>query len=262
MNRIIQALSGVSCLVAAAPVAAQDRTVVTASAETQQLSRDFGSVNTVRLEYKVEDGDTTVVFTPKAGERRIGSFDRSAVGVESALYHRWGGGVSTRTAVAVAQDRGVFAHLDVAQDVTVALFDRTTLTVGGRVARYQFDQDVIFASVGVRRYFDGGSVAYRLTRADPDSRDAFLAHMVDVSVRDGEGAGQTRLWLSTGAAAQMLTEFDRDPDAQDRGAQLQRTQPLTPRISLIALAGVSSYARSAGRVTGANFGLGVAVGAR
>lgn len=260
MTKVDHALVGAMLVsLAAVPANAKDRSTVTASAETQHLSGGYGSVNSVRLEYKLEAGDTTVVFTPKAGERRTNTFDETAIGVEGTLYQKWSRTVSTRTSLAVAQDRSVFAHLDVAQDVTLAVMDQTTVTVGGRLARYYLGQDVVFASIGLRRYFAGGSVAYRLTRADPDNRDAFFAHMVDITLQDGAGSGRTKLWLSTGAASQVVSEFDRDPSAQDRGVQLQRTQPLTPRINLIALAGLSSYARSPGRITGTNFGLGVSL---
>ena len=176
-----------------------------------------------------------------------------------AVYHDWSDRVSTRTQAFVAEEEPVFAHLDFAQDVTVKVIESTTVTAGARWAEYFAGREVTFFSLGARRYFKGGSVAYRLTRVNPDNRGAYFGHLASLSVNDGHGKGKTQLWLSTGAASATRLQLEGDLAGKDRALILQRTQPLSDKLSLIALAGVSSYANPGNRVSSTTFGLGLSV---
>ena len=239
--------------------AAQSAQSVTASVESQDFSDGRGSLRTGTLEYKIDLGDTTVVASPTIGTRRVAGTSATATAVGGAVYHDWSDRVSTRTQAFVAEEEPVFAHLDFAQDVTVKVIESTTVTAGARWAEYFAGREVTFFSLGARRYFKGGSVAYRLTRVNPDNRGAYFGHLASLSVNDGHGKGKTQLWLSTGAASATRLQLEGDLAGKDRALILQRTQPLSDKLSLIALAGVSSYANPGNRVSSTTFGLGLSV---
>ena len=249
-------------LLVPAAAAAQDAHSVYVAAQTQELSDDLGSLRSVRLEYKAVLDDTTVLVSPIVGERKALGTSAAAVGAGVTVYHDWSDGVSTRTTAFVAENEPVFANLDFAQDVTFGIADKTTLTLGGRWARYFGDREVTFLSAGARRYFSGGSVAYRLTHVNPEGRDPFLAHLVNLTINDPSGAGKTQLWLSTGEASLDRSQVDGDFDGRNRAAMLQRTQPLTASLALVGSAGLSSYDRPSGDITALNLGLGVLVNTR
>jgi YaiO family outer membrane protein len=251
-------IAAFACL-GAMPAAAQSDTV-TASGETQEFSDGFGSLRTVQLEYKHVEADTTVVVTPTYGERRGAGAKETALGGGVQVYHDWSDAVSTRTALFVSEDAPVFAHYDVAQDVTVKVADRTPVTVGGRYARYFGGRDVATLSGGVRQYFSFGSLAYRASWVDPEGRDGYLAHLVNLTVNDpGGGAGRTRLWLSAGEASLTTAQVPDNFSGDDYAAVVQRIQPITARLALVPTVGYSSYDRPAGRVDALSLGLGIAL---
>jgi YaiO family outer membrane protein len=253
------ASAALACQGLAAPAAAETSQTVTVTGETQEFSDDGGSLRTVQLEYKFENDDTTVVFTPAIGERRAAGAGETAVGGGIQFYHDWSDTVSTRTGAFVAENAPVFAQYDLAQDVTVEVAERTALTVGGRYARYFGGQDVTFLSAGVRQYFGFGSVAYRASWVNPEGRNGYLAHLVNVTVNDASGGGKTRLWLSAGEASLSSAQLPANFSGQDYAAALQRVQPISRELALVPLLGYSSYDRPGGRIDALNLGLGIAL---
>lgn len=245
---------------ATAPTAVgQSTQSVLASVESQDFSDGGGSLRSAMLEYKLDLGDTTILVSPTVGERRVAGTGDNAFGIGGTVYHDWSDRVSTRTQAFVAEDEPVFAHLDFAQDVTLKVAKSTTVTAGARWAEYFAGREASFLSLGARRYFKGGSIAYRLTRVNPDDRDAFLGHMVNLTVNDGRGKGKTQLWLSTGASSLVRSQLEDNFTGRDRAILVQRTQPLTEKLALVASAGFSSYARPGNRITSSTFGLGLSV---
>ncbi len=231
---------------------------VALSVDTQEFSKGRGSFRSATLEYKFELDDTTVLLSPTIGERKAGALRATSLGLGATVYHDWSDKVSTRSHIFVSESDPVFAEIDAAQDISFHIAPKTTMTAGLRWARYAGGRDVSFASLGARYYFHGGSVAYRATRTKASGQGAFLAHMVNLNVNDPHGGGKTQLWLSTGAASLTRAQFDQGFSGDDHAATVQRTQPLSEDFSLIATAGISSYALPVGRYTGANFGLGLA----
>lgn len=238
---------------------AQNTQSVLASVDSQDFSDKRGSLRSAMLEYKIDLGDTTVLASPTIGERRVAGTGETAFGIGATVYHDWSHRVSTRTQAFVAKDAPVFAHLDFAQDVSLKVADSTTMTAGARWAKYFAGREVTFMSLGIRRYFKGGSMAYRLTRVNPDDRDAFFGHMVNLTVSDGRGKGKTQVWLSTGASSLVRSQLEDNFAGKDRAILIQRTQPLTGKLALIASAGLSSYARPRDRINSSTFGLGLSV---
>jgi YaiO family outer membrane protein len=252
--------AAVAGLFNAVPVLAQSAQTVTATAETDEYSDGYGSLRSLKLEYKVVDEGTTVLFTPAIGERRAGGLSDTAVGGGATIYHDWSSRFSTRASAFVAENAPVFANTDLALDATAKVGPETTVTVGGRYARYFGGKEVTFVSAGVRQYFRFGSVAYRLTRVDPEGRDPFLAHLFNVSLKDGQGNGKTQLWLSTGDASITRVQTPANFSGKDYAATLQRVQPISGKLNLVPQVGYSSYARPGNRVGAVSLGLGVAVG--
>jgi YaiO family outer membrane protein len=230
---------------------------ISASVRGEDFTRGIGSRRWATLEYRLESDETTLTFSTTTGERRsVVSKDR-AVGGSVAVYHKWSDAVSTRTHVFVSQNEPVFARYDLSQDLTVRLMEGTALTVGGRYARFFGNQDVRFASAGLRQYFRGGSVSYRLSLVDPDERPPYLAHLVNLSVNDENGAGRTRLWLSAGEASYDGPHIGSTSKGKDYAAVIQRSQPIGGPLALTITGGIASYARRGRNSTGTSVGLGL-----
>jgi hypothetical protein len=235
MNKnITAATAALAGLCLSAPALADTSQTVTPSVETQEFSDGYGSLRTAQIEYKLVTEDTTVVFTPTVGERRAAGFSETAIGGGATIYHDWSDTISTRTSAFFAEDAPVFAQHDFAQDVT-------------------------FLSAGARQYFRFGSVSYRLSWINPEGRDSFLAHLVNVQVKDGSGKGRTSLWLSAGEASISPTQVPNTFSGDDYSAVLQRVQPITGTISVVPTIGYSSYDRPGSRVDAISVGLGIAL---
>jgi YaiO family outer membrane protein len=237
-----------------------DDAKLTASVETQEFSRHFGSLRTARIEYKDVFDGTTVLVTPTVGRRSSPTQNITSVGGGIEVYHNWNESVSTRTALFVSEDKPVFASLDVAQDISVRTGRRLVATVGARWAEYSGGDKVLFVSAGARRYFHGGSVAYRLTYTDPEGRDGYFAHLINLTINDSKGKGKSQLWASVGSSSIERSQLERNFSENDYGALLRRVQPVSKNLSLQLSAGLTSYSNPAGRIWGKTIGLGIGVG--
>lgn len=226
-------------------------------AESQHRSNDEGSLSMLRGTFSAVEGDTTVVLTVAIGERDGPGPSETAIGVAGTIYHRFSADVSTRTHIGLAEDEPVFATRDIAQDVTFRILPDTTATLGARWAQYWGSQDVYFLSASVRRYFEGGSVSYRLSFVDPDDRDSFVAHLANIVLNDASGEGKTQLWLSAGAASIETSQLQDSFSGEDYGVFVRRLQPLSEELNLVGSIGLSSYDRPVDRVTATSIGLGV-----
>ncbi|MGX7895913.1 YaiO family outer membrane beta-barrel protein [Tsuneonella sp. HG222] len=260
MKATLAAASMLAPILIAATTNAQAQSSVRTSVESKDFSRDFGSVRSATIEYKAVLPDTAIVVTPTYGERSAPGQKDVAIGGRVAVYHDWLDGISTRTVAFVAEDAPVFANLDLAQDLTVKVLDNTTVTVGGRWARHFGDREVTFLSAGARQYFKRGSVAYRLSRVNPESGQAFFSHLFNLSVNDARGKGKTQLWLGAGAASLERAPLETDFTGDDLSVLIQRVQPVSKNIALIGGAGISSYDRPATRIIATTVSLGVQLG--
>ena len=180
----------------------------------------------------------------------------SRLALGGTIYQDWSPAFTTRTQIFAAEDKPVFAKFNIDQDFTAVIIKGLTATAGARWARYTGGQEVSFLSLGARYYFDGGSIAYRVTRTAPDGRRAFPAHLINLSIDDGQGEGKTQLWISAGAASLMNASNDNLVSQNDYGVVLRRVQPLSGSLALVVSAGYTSYALPSGRTGAPNFGLG------
>ena len=262
MQRLTLLAVGLALAVPTSVALAQDATAdqaaqsLSGSISNQSFSKGRGSFRSANVEYKVQNADMTFLVTPIYGEREAAGRNTTAGGIGATLYRDWTKQVSTRTSLSLAQDEPVFAHTDLGQDITFRVADRTTATVGGRWAEYFGDRQVTFLSIGARRYFGGGSVAYRATRTEPDGQSAFYAHLVNLSFNDSKGDGKSQIWLSSGATSLDRAQYDATFSGKDHAVMVQRVQPLTESLALVATAGVTSYAIPGGHFTGTTLGLG------
>lgn len=254
----VAAAALLSLVVPAAPAIAQSVSTIAVTTDRQDFTKGYGSLSSVALEFKHKTDDTTLVMTPIYGERRLPPLRARSAGFDGTIYRSWTNRISTRTRLFVSENQPVFARLDITQELTIGVADTTTATIGGRWARYFGGQEVTFLSVGASQYFKGGSVSYRLTHTKPNGKDAFLSHLMNFTLNDRRGTGKTRLWLSTGAASLAPSQLDQNFSGHDRAALLQRVQPFSRSLNLIASAGVSSLALPTRRVTGTEFAMGLA----
>lgn len=260
IKRLAAGAGALAGLFNASPLLAQSVQTVTAMAETDEYSDGYGSLRSLKIEYKRVEAGTTVVFTPAVGERRVAGFSETAVGGGATVYHDWSPRISTRASAFFAESAPVFANTDLALDLTAKVGAATSLTVGGRYARYFAGKDVMFVSAGLRQYFGFGSVAYRLTRVDPEGGHSYLAHLFNISVKDAQGDGKTQLWLSTGDASVSRVQMPANFSGKDYAATFQRVQPISRKLNLLPQIGYSSYAVPGDRVDAVNLGLGIALG--
>lgn len=238
---------------------AQTSKSVLISAETQDFSDQGGSRRSVSIDYKLDFDDTTVVFSPSVGELRDKGASQTASGFEATVYHKWNGRVSTRTQGFAGEKKPVFARYELSQDFTIKVAASSTVTGGFRWAEYLGGREVTFVSLGARRYFKGGSVAYRLSRVDPSDRAAFFGHLANLTLNDSQGKGKSQLWLGAGDSSLVRSQFNENISGKDWTLLGQRTQPLTDKLAFVVSAGLSSYARPANRVRATTFGLGLLI---
>lgn len=252
-------VSGTPAATAQTATPAEAAQSIIATVESRAFSDDRGSLRSLTVEHKFDNGDTTILLAPTAGERRVAGAKDASLGIGGTIYRDWSQTVSTRTNLFVAEKAPVFAHVDVAQDVTIRLPGQTTVTTGVRWAEYFGDREATFYSLGARRYFSGGSIGYRLTRTQAEGQDGFFAHLVNLSLNDSQGKGRTQLWLSSGEASTSNSQFDERLAGSNRTLMLQRTQPLWSDVALVVSAGVSSYDYPGIRYTATTIGLGLSV---
>lgn len=226
-------------------------------AEQEDYSDNLGKLKSVTLEYKLVEDGVTVVLTPAIGERSTATFSETAFGAGASVYLKLSDKVSTRTFVAAAEDEPVFAKRQIAQDITFKTSSKTTFTVGGRWARYNGDRDVYYVSGTGRYYFKGGSVSYRLTYVEPEASDGFLAHLVNLSINDGNGRGKTQLWLGAGSASLDRAQAQIGFSGEDYSFTLRRLQPVSDQFSIVGQVGATSFDTPTGRITSTNVGVGL-----
>ena len=241
------------------PACASDKSsdTVTTVAQVQDFNQGLGSLRTIEIQISHAQGPNTFVLTPIIGERRIDTFHDSAIGASLEVYHVWSPKISSRSQVFVSENKAPFAHWTVSQDLTVKVAGKTTVTVGGRFARYFGDNDVVYLSGGFRQYFKLGSISYRLTWTKPAFSSGYLAHLGSITIKDNRGAGKTELWVSYGSASLIDNQSQDSFRGKDYGFVVQRNQPLGGNLSAIVRIGVSSYDRPGARATARTFGIGL-----
>lgn len=242
-----------------APAFADPESTVAVTVEDREFNKGQGSVKSITMEYKRVSDTTTLIVAPKVSERRAPSGRTSELGGDATIYQKWSSAFTTRTTIGASEDNGIEPGLNFAQDFTVKVAKNTTVTLGGRFARWQ-GNDVAFYSGGLRQYFQGGSVSYTLTRTAPSNSKAFFAHLANLTVQDGAGkAGKTALWLSYGGSSETRTPLGASLSGKDAGVTVQRTQPISKDWSLIPTVGYSRFAVSSGYLSSFNFGLGISL---
>ncbi len=260
-NNFVCSSLAVCGIAASNPACASDKSpdTVTTVAQVQDFDQGLGSLRTLEIQVSHSRGPDTFVLTPVIGERRIGAFHDTVIGGSLELHHDWSSKVSSRSHVFVSENKTPFAHWTASQDINVKVAAKTTITVGGRFARYFGDNDVVYMSGGVRQYFNMGSVAYRLTWTKPAFSSGYLAHLGSITIKDNRGTGKTQLWVSYGSASPISIQSQDTFRGKDYGLAFQRNQPLNGNLSAIFRFGVSSYDRLGGRVTAPTFGFGLSL---
>jgi len=242
----------------ATPALAKPAATLTLAAQNHDFSDARGPLRTVRLEYRRDLGRVAIAVAPTWAEQRLDTALRHSAGADGALDLRLSDRVSTHTTLAVAENDGIVPRLELGQDVSLTVMPRTVATVGLRRSRYQ-NEDVTFLHAGLRRYFRGGSLSYRLTRTTPERGGAFLAHLANLVLNDARGEGRTQVWLGYGASADNRLPGGQSLSGKDWSLSLRRVQPVGGGFALAPLAGYASYDLPGGRVSSLNLGLGLSL---
>lgn len=182
------------------PASAKSSTSVIAEAQIHDYSDQRGSLRTFTLEYRRDIGGSGIMVGPTWAEQRLGSTLRRSAGGKVAFDLQLTRNLTSRTQVSAASNPGIVPLFEVGQELGLQVHKGTVATFGIRYARFQ-GEDATFSSAGLRRYFKGGSIAYRLTRTAPERGGAFFAHLANLAINDGSGTGRTQLWLAHGASA-------------------------------------------------------------
>lgn len=236
------------------------RDMITVNAESQEFSKAFGNLRSVRIEYKNVIDSTTVLLTPVVGTRSTATTSETSLGGGLEIYQKWNPKFTTRTALFVSENKNVYAKFEVAQDVTFVFSKQLTGTVGMRLAEYADGEKVVFISAGARRYFKMGSFAYRATYTQSNGGGDYVSHLVNLTINDPTGRGKTQLWLGYGESAMDRVPFNSNFNGHDYGGTVRRVQPLGDgKIDLVLLFGLTTYGNPSGRVWGKTAGLGLSL---
>ncbi len=252
-------LSAATAVQFSTPALAKTETTAGVTVEDREFDKNQGAVKSITMEYKRVSDTTTFIVGPQVSERRSPGGRSSELGADATVYQKWSPAFTTRTSIGVSEDNGIQPGVTIAQDLTFKVAKDTTVTVGGRFARWQ-GTEVEFYSAGLRQYFKGGSVSYTLTRTTPSNSKAFFAHLGNLTLNDGVGkAGKTSIWLSYGGSSESRTPLGASLAGKDAGVTVQRTQPISKTISLVPMVGYSRFAVSSGYLSSFNFGLGLSL---
>ena len=243
------------CALAGAAHAAPTQSL-TLLGETRDYTDARSPLSTVQLEYRRDLGTTDILVAPSLNRQRIGTAIVEAAGGAVTIDHQWSPALSTTTALGLAENAGIAPWLSAQQDFHVKLAGHAVVSLGARLVRYR-SGDAVFLNAGVRRYFRGGSIAYRLTRVEAGARGSLVAHLANLSLDDARGSGRTQLWLGLGSSAEDRRDDGRMLSGKDWAATLRRVQPLAGPLSLTPAIGYSSLALSQGRVGALSLALGL-----
>jgi len=225
--------------------------------ELTDYSAGFGRRRETTAEYSADFGKTAVTLSASHAKRKFEADSFKAVEFSGTVYHDWNDRLYTRTHVALASDKPVFASRQLANDFNVKLLPNTVVTVGGKYARYFGDRDVLSWSAGGTWYFRGGFASYRYSNYDVDRLGNSHSHLASFRLKDPRGEGLTQLWLGSGTSLheQEITLSGRK--GSYRSIALQRVQPIKGPLAVNVTLGRTWYDTNAADYRGTTASIGL-----
>ncbi|MDP9423929.1 MAG: YaiO family outer membrane beta-barrel protein [Pseudomonadota bacterium] len=225
--------------------------------ELTDYSSGFGRRRETTAEYSADFGRTAFTISASQARRRFESDSFKAFEVSGTLYRDWNDRLYTRTHVALASDKPVFASRQFANDFNLKLLPKTVVTVGGKYARYYGDRDVLTWSVGGTRYFGDAFVTYRYSNHDVARLGKSHSHLATFRMKDPRGSGQTQLWLGAGSSLHEQEVLLSGRKGSYRGVSLQRVQPIKGPLAVNLTVGRTWYDTSATDYRGTTASIGL-----
>jgi YaiO family outer membrane protein len=227
------------------------------TSELTDYSAGFGRRRETTAEYSADFGKTAFTVSASHARRKFEADSFTAVEVSGTLYRDWTDRLYTRTHVALASDKPVFASRQVANDFNVKLLTNAVVTVGGKYARYYGDRDVFGWSAGGTWHFRGGLASYRYGNYDVDRLGNSHSHLASFRLKDPRGAGQTQLWLGTGTSLHEQEVTLSGRRGSYRSVALQRVQPIKGPLAINLTLGRTWYDTSAADYRGTTASIGL-----
>ena len=233
------ALIAMTTSVAVSAQAAPDE--VSGRVEYTDFTNGFGNREVATVEYNKDLGDTSVILSGSYGRREFGSEDYKAARASATLYHDWNPRFYTRTSVAVAGDKPVFATRELIQDFNFKVRRNTVLLAGAKYTRYFGKVDATSWTLGATQYFDGGFISYRYTGYDVEHLGKTHGHVASVRLNDAKGPGRTQIWLGMGTSLHEQEFLPVLSKGRVDSFTIERVQPLSSNLALKADFGHSWY---------------------
>lgn len=255
--KIACALLATTTPVAVSAQAATDE--VSGTVEYTDFTNGFGNREVATVEYNKDLGDTSFVLSGSYGRREFSSEDYKAARASATLYHDWSTRFYTRTSVAIASDRPVFATRELIQDFNFKVQRNTVLLAGAKYTRYFGNVDATSWTLGATQYFDGGFFSYRYTGYDVEHLGKTHGHLATVRVNDSKGSGRTQMWLGMGTSLHEQEFLPVLAKGRVDSFTLQRVQPLGSHLALKADLGHSWYKTAFTKYQGTTLRVGLSV---
>lgn len=225
--------------------------------ELTDYSSGFGRRRETTAEYNADFGRTAFTIGASQARRKFEAESFKAVEISGTVFHDWNDRLYTRTHVALASNKPIFASRQVANDFNVKLLSNAVVTVGGKYARYYGDRDVLSWSAGGTWYFRGGFASYRYSNYDVDRLGNSHSHLASFRLKDPRGSGQTQLWLGSGTSLHEQEVLLSGRKGSYRSVALQRVQPIKGQLSLNLTVGRTWYDTSATDYRGTTASIGL-----
>ena len=225
--------------------------------ELTDYSSGFGRRRETTAEFNADLGRTAVTLSASQAKRKFETDSYKAVEVAGTLYHDWNSRLYTRTHVALASDKPVFASRQIANDFNFKLRSNVVATLGGKYARYYGDRDVLSWSAGGTWYFGGGFASYRYSNYDVDRLGNSHSHLASVRLKDPRGSGQTQLWLGSGTSLHEQEVALSGRKGSYRSVSLQRVQPIKGPLAVNFTLGRTWYDTDAADYRGTTASVGL-----
>jgi YaiO family outer membrane protein len=227
------------------------------TSELTDYSAGFGRRRETTAEYSADFGRTAVTLSASHAKRKFEADSFKAVELAGTVYRDWNDRLYTRTHVALASDKPVFASRQLANDFNVKLLSNAVVTVGGKYARYYGDRDALSWSAGGTWYFGGGFASYRYSNYDVDRLGKSHSHLASFRLKDPRGNGQTQLWLGSGTSLHEQEVLLSGRKGSYRSVALQRVQPIKGPLSVNLVVGRTWYDTNAANYRGTTASVGL-----
>lgn len=239
MTNLCKVCAPMLILCAATAQAADNKLML--NSERTNFTGLYGKSMETSLIANTDRGATAFTLGASYGKRDFGASSSSAVRLSGTVYRDFGERFFTRSSLAIATNKPVFATREVSHDFNFKPVRSTVLTLGGKYARYFDNRDALSWSAGASFYFKAGLASYRYSSFDVTKLGRSQGHLGSLRIKDTRGAGSTQLWVGTGTSVHDQLHLPTTRGGKYRSFTLQRTQPLNNSVGINLGVGQARY---------------------